>query len=136
MLTTQYEIKVEWGHCDPADIVYYPNYFAWFDNSVMHHFESVGLPKKELLRRYNLTGWPMIETRARFHKPSSYGDTIVIETRIAKFGRSSFDIEHKLMRGGELAVEGFDTRVLVTRDAETGKLKTFAIPDEVKALFA
>jgi acyl-CoA thioesterase FadM len=25
------EILVAWGDCDPAGIVYYPNYFHWFD---------------------------------------------------------------------------------------------------------
>ncbi|MGE0626184.1 MAG: acyl-CoA thioesterase [Hyphomicrobiaceae bacterium] len=135
MLITRREVKVEWGECDPADIVFYPNYFIWFDASVMEHFESVGLPKKELLKRYNLNGWPMIDTRARFHKPSSYGDIVTIETCIPKWGRTSFEIEHKLFNKGELAVEGFEKRVLVGRDPETGKLKSVPVPAEVIELF-
>ncbi len=135
MLITRREVDVEWGNCDPADIVFYPNYFMWFDANVMRHFENVGLPKKELLKRYNLTGWPMIDTRARFHKPSSYGDKVVIETSIPTWGRTSFEIEHKLFNNGELAVEGFEKRVLVARDPETGKLRPVPVPEEVKALF-
>jgi len=27
MLVCQLEIRVEWGHCDPAQIVYNPNFF-------------------------------------------------------------------------------------------------------------
>ena len=136
MLVSRRDIKIEWGDCDPADIVYYPNYFAWFDGSLMHHFENAGLPKKELLRRYDLVGWPMIDTRARFHKPSTYGDSVTIETSISRFGRTSFEVEHKLLRGAELAVEGFEKHVLVGRDpADPSKIRPAPIPAEVIALF-
>ena len=102
----------------------------------MHHFECAGLPKKELLRRYDLLGWPMIETRAVFHASSTYGDTVVIETRITKFGRTSFDVEHKLLRGTQIAVEGFEKHVLVGRDGDDPtKRRSRPIPADVVALF-
>ena len=62
--------------------------------------------------------------------------TVVVETKIVNFGRTSFDIEYRLLRGEETAIECQEKRVLVARDPETGKLKPFPIPDEVKALFA
>ena len=137
MHVSRRDIRIEWGDCDPADIVWYPNYFGWFDASLMNHFESVGLPKKELLRRYNLVGWPMIDTRAVFHKPSTYGETVTIETRISKFGRTSFEVEHKLLRGSIIAVEGFEKHVLVGRDpSDPAKLRPVPIPAEVIELFA
>ena len=136
MRTSRRDIEIEWGDCDPADIVYFPNYFAWFDAGLMHHFASVGLPKKELLARYGLTGWPLLETKARFMKPSTYGETVVLETQIVKFGRTSFDIDYRINRGEDTAIECSERRVLVARDHETDKLKPFAIPEEVKALFA
>ena len=136
MLITRRTIEIEWGDCDPADIVYFPNYFAWFDASLTHHFEKAGLPKKALVGRYDLVGFPVVDARARFHKPSTYGDEVTIETRIAKFGRSSFEVEQQLLRGGELAVEGFQTRVLVGRDpADPKRLKSVPVPAEVIALF-
>ena len=136
MHTSHRSIEIEWGDCDPADIVYFPNYFAWFDAGLMHHFASVGLPKKELLARYGLTGWPLLETKARFMKPSTYGETVVLQTQIVKFGRTSFDIDYRIKRGEDTAIECSERRVLVARDHETDKLKPFAIPEEVKALFA
>lgn len=136
MKVTRRNIEIEWGDCDPADIVYFPNYFGWFDTGLMHHFASAGLPKKELLKRYGLNGWPLIDMKARFMKPSTYGETVVVETKIVNFGRTSFDIEYRLLRGEETAIECQEKRVLVARDPETGKLKPFPIPEEVKALFA
>ena len=138
---SQRNLKVEWGDCDPADIVYYPNYFAWFDASLMHHFERAGLPKKELLRRYDVLGWPMVDTRAVFHQSSTYGDEVMIETRISKFGRTSFEVEHRLFRHGPagahvLAVEGFEKHVLVGRDPDDPtRRRSVPVPAEVIALF-
>ncbi len=135
MLITRREIRIEWGDCDPADIVYFPNYFRWFDNNILEHFENAGLPKKVFLQRYNLVGFPLVDTRAQFHIPSSYGDRVTIETSIPQFGRSSFQIEHKLLRGKDVAVESQEKRVLVGRDPDTGKLRSVPVPAEVIALF-
>jgi 4-hydroxybenzoyl-CoA thioesterase len=119
MFVSRREILIEWRDCDPADIVYHPNYFAWFDASLMHHFEAAGLPKKQLLARYDLIGWPMIETRAVFHKPSTYGERVTIETRITTFGRTSFQVEQKLFRAPACAARRSGRRSL--RDARPGR---------------
>jgi len=134
MLMSKRTVTIEWGDCDPADIVYFPNYFRWFDASTAHHFAAAGLPKPELIRRYDVVGFPMLTTKSNYFVPSRHGDVVEIETRITRFGRSSFDVEHRLMRGDVLAVEGFETRALVKRTAE-GKLTSCRVPDEVKDLF-
>ncbi len=135
MLTSRRSVHVEWGECDPAGIVFYPRYFAWFDASTAHHFTAAGLPKPDLVARYGVVGFPMVDTRARFLIPSSYGDEVVIETAITRFGRSSFEVEHRLLRGETLAVEGFEKRVLVRRKPDGEGIESCPIPEEVVALF-
>ncbi len=130
-------VKIEWGDCDPAGIVFYPRYFAYFDASTMALFESVGLKKAEFLKTYNIAGFPMVDTRARFLVPSRFGDEVVIETTVKEFRRSSFDIHHRLLKGDVLAVEGFETRVWVGRSPDDPeKLKSVPIPAEVIDRFA
>ncbi len=136
MLTSRRTVIVEWGDCDPANIVFYPRYFAWFNESTGRHFAAAGLSKQELIRRYNVVGFPMLDTRAKFHVPSSHGDEVSIETQIIRIGKSSFDVEHRLFRGEVLAVEGFEKRVLVTKSDDGKGLQSFKMPEEVVALFA
>ena len=50
MLISRRDVEISWGDCDPADIVYFPNYFRWFDASTAHHFATAALPKPELIR--------------------------------------------------------------------------------------
>jgi 4-hydroxybenzoyl-CoA thioesterase len=136
MLTSQRTVQIEWGDCDPANIVFYPRYFAWFDASTAHHFTAAGLPKPELIARYAVVGFPMVDTRASFLVPSRHGDEVTIETSIPKFGRSSFEVHHRLVRAdGALGVEAFEKRVLVEKTEDGEGLRSFKIPQEVIALF-
>ena len=135
MLTSRRKVLIEWGDCDPANIVYNPNYFRWFDASLANHFNAAGLPKPELIRRYGNVGFPLVDTRAQFHVPSTHGDEVTIETTITRFGESSFAVSHRLLRDGKLAVEGTEKRVLVRKKEDGTGITSFPVPEEVKALF-
>jgi 4-hydroxybenzoyl-CoA thioesterase len=130
-------VRIAWGDCDPAQIVFYPRYFAMFDNSTDQIFRAaLGMPKKEWTKKFGFIGFPMVDTRAKFHVPTGYGDDVVIETQVTEFRSSSFDVVHRLMKGDKLAVEAWETRVLVGPDPDKpGGIKSKAIPPEVLAAF-
>jgi 4-hydroxybenzoyl-CoA thioesterase len=130
------EILVEWGHCDPAGIVFNPRFFEWFDACTAGLFAHVGLPKPRLITTYGIVGIPLVETQAKFILPSRFGDTVTITSSITSFRRSSFDVEHRLFNSGSLAVEARETRVWVGRHPDDPtKIKSQHIPQEVIALF-
>ena len=55
---------------------------------------------------------------------------------MTEFRRSSFFVEHKVTKGGVLALEGFETRLWTTRDpADPRKIKSATMPAEVLAGF-
>lgn len=136
MFVNRREVQIQWGDCDPANIVYYPRYFAMFDDSTSTLFEVAGFSKQDLVRKYGLVGIPMVDTRAKFYIPSTYGDWITIESRIESIKRSSFEVKHNVYKGEALAIEGFETRVLVGRDpANPDKLKSAPFPPEMVAKF-
>ena len=130
-------VRIEWGDCDPAQIVFYPRYFAMFDGATQELFRAaLGKPKIEWAREHGIIGIPMVDTRAKFIVPSRYGDDIVFESRVARFGGSSFDIEHRVFRGETLAIEGHETRVWAGADPDKpGAIKGMKIPAVVKAAF-
>src|SRR5690348_12820015 len=116
-LTNTRPFQIEWGHCDPAGIVFYPRYFEIFDASTTALFQrALGMTKYQFLKHYGFAGYPMVDTRSRFMIPTRFGDVVEIETAITELKRSSFQITHRLMKDGELAVEGFETRVWVGYD--------------------
>ncbi len=128
-------VRIEWGDCDPAGIIFYPRYFEIFDASVAALFErALGLTKFEQLKTFKFAGYPLARTQARFLRPTRFGDDVAVESTIT-FGRSSFDVAHKLSLDGALCVECAETRVWVVRDAATGAIKPQPVPDEVRAKF-
>ena len=132
MFSNRRTVRIEWGDCDAAGIVFYPRYFAMFDASTHHLFEAAGWSKAELRREFAMIGFPMVDTRAKFLLPSSYGDDIVIETRVAALRNSSFDIEHRVFKGELLAVEATETRVWSgPHPDDPSRLKARKIPDAV-----
>jgi 4-hydroxybenzoyl-CoA thioesterase len=136
MLSNRKEIHVEWGDCDPAGIVYFPRFFEYFDACTNALFEKAGFHKPEMLKQYSLLGIPMIDTRAQFYVPASFGEVVVVETRIIEWGRSSFQVEHKLYKGDVLAAEGSEKRVWTVRDAQSANgIRSEPIPEEVKERF-
>ncbi len=133
-LTNTRTVRIEWGDCDPAGIIYYPRYFAIFDASTAMLFEAaLGMTKFQMFKALPFSGFPLVRTHAKFLKPTRFGDDVTVSTKIT-FGRSSFDIEHKLRLNDELCAECEEKRVWVVRDAE-GRLKPHPVPDEVRQKF-
>ena len=72
MLTNTRTIRVQWGDCDPAGIVFYPRYFEWFDACTILLFEkATGLTKIDMLAKYNGAGLALLEARANFKVASA-----------------------------------------------------------------
>jgi 4-hydroxybenzoyl-CoA thioesterase len=135
MLINRHQVTVEWGDCDPAGIVYFPNYFSYFDASTNALLlRALGINKYQMLKKYDLAGTPLVDVGARFIVPSAFGDVVIVESTVVEIKRSSFRIQHRLLRDETLAVEGHETRVWAARDpADPAKLKGRPIPEEVIA---
>jgi 4-hydroxybenzoyl-CoA thioesterase len=134
MITNRRTLRVEWAHCDPAKIVFYPQYLVWFDSCTAWLFESVGLPTQTLFTEYGLVGMPLVDVRAQFVRPSRWGDDLTAESGVSEWRRSSFVVRHRLLKGEDVAVEGFETRVWATpHPTEPDRIKAQPVPPEIVA---
>jgi 4-hydroxybenzoyl-CoA thioesterase len=137
MLINRKSIHIEWGHCDPAGIVYYPRYLEYFDNCTAALFEHAGFPKYEMLRTYGAAGIAMVDLRIRFLVPSRFGEDVTVESSISEWRNSSFDVHHRLLKGEVLAVECFETRVWTVRSPDDPeKLQSKPVPQEIRDRFS
>ena len=127
-------LRIEWGQCDPAGIVFYPQYLIMFDVSTGHLFERTGLSASEMRGKYGIVGMPLVEQGARFLLPCRFDDEIAIDSAVETWGRTSFTVRHRILKAGELAVDGFEKRIWATADPErAGKIKPLPIPAEIVA---
>lgn len=136
MRTYRYNVTVHWGDTDPARIVFYPNYFAWFDESARLYFDSVGLPWEKLMEKYGIPGLPIVEANAKFLAPSRFRDEIVVESRIAEWNDKTFKLGHTVFNRDLRAVEGYEIRVWTRpHPDDPTRLKAMPIPAEIRAAF-
>jgi 4-hydroxybenzoyl-CoA thioesterase len=132
MFVSQKHLLVEWGHCDPAGIVFYPQYLAWFDDCTTALFGNAGMPTRALFKAHGIMGVPLVDVRVRFLIPSTFNDELLAESTVMEFRKSSFIIRHQFFKAGTLAVEGFETRVWTGPDPmNPERMKSRPLPGEV-----
>lgn len=129
----RHEITVEWGDCDPAGIVYYPAYFRWCDQATYRLFLAAGLTRDDISSGQWKEGTPLVKAECSFRRASQHGEKLVIESRVSRFGVSSFTISHVFRdASGEIAAEGTETRIWATKDGDARSLRSVPIPEDVK----
>lgn len=122
---------VEWGDCDAAGIVYYPNYFRWIDGCFHALCRAVGFDQVSLGRDFGLAGTPLVDSGLRFVSPGRYHDRLRIAARITRLGRSGLTVGYRLSIDGRPVAEGAEGRAFVA--AVEGRLKAVPIPAPIRA---
>jgi len=124
------QFTIEWGHCDPAGIVFNSRFFEFFDwNAWLLIEAALAVRPNELAAHFGIAGIPLVATKARFLRPAKFNDVAELASEVSEFGRSSFKVQHRLSIAGELAVEGSETRVWAQTDrGDPAKLKGAPIP--------
>ena len=134
MLTNRRTLRIEWGQCDPAGIVFYPQYLIIFDTSTGWLFERTGLTPLAMRQRYKIVGMPIVEVGVKFLQPCRFDDDVVVESEIGEWGRSSFTVRHRILKSGALALDGFEKRVWAAPHPERpGEIKAQPVPAEIIA---
>lgn len=84
---------VEFQHCDPAGIVFYPRYFEMI-NSVVEQFfrDHIGY-SFGAMHLSDQFGVPTARIEAEFHAPSRLEDILTFALSVPRLGNSSADFE-------------------------------------------
>ena len=95
-------------------------------------FAAAGLPVRHLFQSYGVKGIPIVDARARFIAPSTYGEELEVESGVTEWRKSSFVVTHKFFRKGELRLEGREIRVwAAAHPTEAQRMKAVPLPEEV-----
>lgn len=126
---TRYTVRVEFGDCDPAGIVFFPNYSRWMDAATHEHFRQCGVPAwHDIPELPGCVGGPLLETHTHFHTSATYGQTLEVQTQVTEWRGKVFRMAHRILRDGTLVCEGKELRALCVKLPD-GRLKAVDIPD-------
>lgn len=129
-----YTVKVEFGDCDPARIVWFPNFFRWIDAASRHFFIECGVPTwTETEKTHGVIGTPLVDTQAQFMKTATYGDTLHIHTSIAEWRTKSFVQAYRVVKDGETIMECREVRIFAGQ-RDDGGIRALPIPGDIRKL--
>ena len=122
-----------WGECDPAGIVFYPNYYRWMDEATWSIFAQAGFGADRMrAEHYSL---PLVKSSCDFAASPLFGDEIEIRSQVTKWGRSSFTLTHDFViaKEGRALARGQESRVWCRYESGPGRaLKSVPLPREVR----
>ena len=131
-----YRLRIAFSDCDPAQIVFFANYFKWFDTSCRELFTAYGVPSwRDTLATRGIIGTPLINAEAKFINSATYGEDIEIESAVIEWKTKSFVVRHVARRGETVLAEGREVRVFAIQDPEDIlRIKAILIPEDIRAL--
>ena len=124
------EKHIRFQHCDPAGIVFYPQYFYLLSETMEDFMQAAGKPQHEQIN-VRKRGWPIVKLEVDFVGMTRYGETIAIDASLRRIGAASLGIDYRIRTGEGDKLIARSTVVHV--DLATSK--AVLIPDDVRAAF-
>jgi 4-hydroxybenzoyl-CoA thioesterase len=121
--------RIRFAHCDPAGIVFYPQYFVLAQNHIEDWFtDGLGIDYADLVGRRRV-GLPTVSLQTEFTAVSRMGDAVTLSLAVERLGGSSLTLA--------LDVRGADgprvklRKVIVCTRLDTHRAQAW--PDDVRA---
>jgi acyl-CoA thioester hydrolase len=133
MRSNEMQILVNWGDTDKAGIVFYPNFFKWFDIAGHQFFRSCNLSPAKLEEERGIIV-PLLDVQCTFEKALLYDEIITIHTKVEELNRKTIKLSHVVYREGIRVAHGYELRGWVERSPE--KIKAVLIPEDVMTILS
>jgi 4-hydroxybenzoyl-CoA thioesterase len=104
--TREFESRklIRFQHCDPAGIVFYPQYFILFHELIEDWFgKGLGLDYGEFISMHRL-GVPTVRLECDFVASSTIGETLAFRLVVRKVGKTSIALSLTAHAGEQLRV--------------------------------
>lgn len=125
--TTQ--LRVRFGHSDPARIVYYPRYFEWFHDAFEDFFEAaLGVPYADILNQRRV-GFPAVQVATEFRGPARFGERVDLEVFLSRLTGRSATFEYRVRRDGALLASASVKVVGMDMDQHVAR----GFPEDIRA---
>jgi 4-hydroxybenzoyl-CoA thioesterase len=126
------QMRVRFGHTDPARIVYYPRFFEWFHDIFESMFEDVFHLHYAAVLKERRIGFPAVQVACEFKKPATFGELVDLEVFLSRLGERSATFEYRVRRDGQLLVTA--SVKVASMDLET--MVSAPIPEDIRTAFA
>jgi 4-hydroxybenzoyl-CoA thioesterase len=128
-MTFETHRTVRFADCDPAGIVFFPQYMVMVNTLVEEWFDNgLKLRYADIIARRRI-GLPTVRLEVDFTAISRHGDLLTQRVAVERLGRSSLVLQHLFLGGNELRLRA--RQVLVCTSLQTHRPQ--ALPDDIRA---
>ncbi|MBI5210092.1 MAG: YbgC/FadM family acyl-CoA thioesterase [Elusimicrobia bacterium] len=127
----EFNVRVTYADTDKMGVIYYANYFRYFEQGRVELLRSLGVRYRDLEVQRKLF-IPVVETGCRYLAASRYDDLLVVKTCISDLGKASIRFSYVILDselGDKKAADGF-TRHAVVNDL----WRAVRVPDDLRKL--
>ena len=124
-------LRVRYAETDRMGVVYYANYFVWFEVARTELLRTLGWTYREMEESGVLL--PVIDARCEYRRPARYDDEIEVRTtgHLASAVRMTFDYEVVVNGQPDVVATGRTMHAATDRDGRPCRL-----PARVREAFA
>lgn len=123
------ELRIRFAHCDPAGIVFFPQYLVMINNLVEDWVtECLGVPYAELLGRRR-TGMPTVSLQCEFTAISRMGEDVLLGLSVEKLGGKSLTLQLGCRHGDEQRMSVRQVLVFTSLDTH----RAVDVPPDLRA---
>jgi acyl-CoA thioester hydrolase len=105
------KLRVRYGECDPQGVVFNAHFLAYFDVGITELFRAAFGNYPAVAERG--VEFVVAEAELRYHRPAHFDDELTLEIAVRRLGTTSLTTGCRVLRGGELLVDGTLRHVLV-----------------------
>lgn len=89
--------RVRFHHCDPAGIVFYPQFFYLLHEVQEDFLTHIGFPEHLLIQ--SGTGLPIVDLKAEFLGMCRHGDHLTLSLELTRLGGASMGMRYEIHGG-------------------------------------
>ena len=112
--------RVCYGDTDRMGVVYYANYYTFFERGRTEMLRSAGLPYSRLEELGNFL--PVSESHCRYLSPARYDDLLTFRSAVLEVSRVRIKVGTQVRRDDELLASGYVILASVGRDGRIARL--------------
>jgi acyl-CoA thioester hydrolase len=104
-------LRVRYGECDPQGVVFNAHFLAYFDIGITELFRAAFGGYQAMADRG--VDFVVAEAGLRYHRPAHFDDELTLEVAVTRLGSTSLTTSYRVIRDGDLLVDGTLRHVLV-----------------------
>ncbi|MBP7055971.1 MAG: acyl-CoA thioesterase [Candidatus Omnitrophica bacterium] len=125
MYVHETHIRVRYQETDNMGVVYYANYFVWFEIARSEYFRSMGISYREMENRGLFM--MVVGASCAYKAPSRYDDVVKIQAWVPEVKNTSIKFGYKLFVGDKLIATGESAHVFTDKSR-----RPVRIPQEIR----